>query len=107
MENFCTQGASVAAQLVKNPPAMRRPGFDLWVGKISWRRERLPTPVFCLENPMHRGAWWAAVRGVAKSWIRLKRLSIAHRDVYIYGDCGMWFSLVAQRAHKHVVGKDA
>ena len=56
---------------------------------------------------MHRGAWWAAVRGVAKSWIRLKRLSIAHRDVYIYGDCGMWFSLVAQRAHKHVVGKDA
>ena len=25
---------------------MRRPGFDPWVGKISWRRERLPTPVF-------------------------------------------------------------
>ena len=24
----------------------RRPGFDSWVGKISWRRERLPTPVF-------------------------------------------------------------
>ena len=24
----------------------RRPGFDPWVGKISWRRERLPTPVF-------------------------------------------------------------
>ena len=23
-----------------------RPGFDLWVGKIPWRRERLPTPVF-------------------------------------------------------------
>ena len=22
------------------------PGFDPWVGKISWRRERLPTPVF-------------------------------------------------------------
>ena len=21
----------------------------------------------CLENPMHRGAWWAAVHGVAKS----------------------------------------
>ena len=25
----------------------------------------------CLENPMDRGAWWAAVRGVAKSWTRL------------------------------------
>ena len=23
-----------------------RPGFDSWVGKIPWRRERLPTPVF-------------------------------------------------------------
>ena len=22
------------------------PGFDPWVGKILWRRERLPTPVF-------------------------------------------------------------
>jgi len=24
----------------------RRPGFDLWVRKIPWRRERQPTPVF-------------------------------------------------------------
>ena len=24
----------------------RRHGFDLWVGKISWRREWPPTPVF-------------------------------------------------------------
>ena len=24
----------------------RRPWFDSWVGKISWRRDRLPTPVF-------------------------------------------------------------
>ena len=24
----------------------RRPGFDPWVGKIPWRRERLPNPVF-------------------------------------------------------------
>ena len=22
----------------------------------------------CLENPMDKGAWWATVRGVAKSW---------------------------------------
>ena len=25
----------------------RRPGFDPWVGNIPWRRERLPTSVFC------------------------------------------------------------
>ena len=38
--------ASLVAQLVNNPSVIRRPGFDPWVGKISWRRERLPTPVF-------------------------------------------------------------
>ena len=32
--------ASLVAQLVKNPPAMR----ETWVGKIPWRMERLPTP---------------------------------------------------------------
>ena len=25
----------------------------------------------CLENPMDRGAWYATVYGVAKSWTRL------------------------------------
>ena len=31
-----------------------------------------PTPVlFCLENPMNGGAWWAAVHGVTKSQTRL------------------------------------
>ena len=34
--------ASLVAQLVKNPPVM----WETWVGKIPWRRERLPTPVF-------------------------------------------------------------
>ena len=35
------------AQLVKNLPAMQEnPGFDSWVGKIPWRRDRLPTLVF-------------------------------------------------------------
>ena len=34
------------ALLGKNPPVMR----ETWVGKILWRRERLPTLVFCLEN---------------------------------------------------------
>ena len=38
--------ASLVAQLVKNPPACGRPGFDPWVGKIPWRRAWQPTPVF-------------------------------------------------------------
>ena len=34
-----------------------------------------PLQCSCLENPRDRGAWWAAVCGVAQSWTRLKRLS--------------------------------
>ena len=29
----------------------------------------------CLENPMDRGAWWAAVHGVAKSRTRLSNVT--------------------------------
>ena len=32
----------------------------------------------CLENPMDRGAWQAAVHGVAQSRTRLKQLSTQH-----------------------------
>ena len=41
--------ASLIAQLVKNSPAMQEnlgPWFNSWVGKIPWRRDSLPTPVF-------------------------------------------------------------
>ena len=34
-----------------------------------------PLRCSCLENPRDRGAWWAAVYGVAQSRTRLKRLS--------------------------------
>ena len=34
-----------------------------------------PLQYSCLENPMDRGAWWAAVYEVAQSWTRLKWLS--------------------------------
>ena len=38
--------ASLVAQLVKNPPQCRKARFSPWVGKIPWRREWLPIPVF-------------------------------------------------------------
>jgi len=34
-----------------------------------------PLQCFCLENSRDRGAWWAAIYGVAQSRTRLKRLS--------------------------------
>ena len=31
--------------MVKNPPAMQETPFDSWVGKMCWKRDKLPTPV--------------------------------------------------------------
>ena len=41
----------------------RTPVFDPWVEKIPWRREWLPTPCSCLENPMDRGKAMGLQRG--------------------------------------------
>ena len=56
----------------------KRRRFSPWVGKIPWRRARQPTPVFLPGEPHGRGAWRAAVRGVARSGTRLK--CPAHRE---------------------------
>ena len=34
-----------------------------------------PLHYSCLKTPMDRGAWWATVHRVAKSWTQLKHLS--------------------------------
>ena len=39
-------------QLVKNVSALRETWVDPWVGKISWRREQLPTALF-LSGEFH------------------------------------------------------
>ena len=43
-----------------------------------------PLQCSCLENPRDRGAWWAAVYGVAQSQTRLKQLSSnsSSRDLF-------------------------
>ena len=43
------------------------PGLGRCPGEGSGNPIQYP----CLENLMDRGAWWAAVHGVAKSWARL------------------------------------
>ena len=41
------ENAMNCGPLVRDPRFQcRGPGFDPWVGKIPWRREWLPTPVF-------------------------------------------------------------
>ena len=46
-----------------------------WTGK--WQTHS--SGVFCLENPRDRGAWWAAIYGVAQNRTRLKWLSRSSR----------------------------
>ena len=52
---------------------------QLWELEVSQFHSRegngTPLQYFCLENPMDRGAWWAAVNGVAKSWTRLSNFT--------------------------------
>ena len=60
--------ASLVAQMVKNPPAMQ----ETWVRSLGWEDSPggghgNPLHYSCLEGPMDRGAWWAAVPGFAKS----------------------------------------
>ena len=38
----------------------------------------------CLENPMNRGAWQAAVHGVAKSWAWLRGNTSLHIHIFIH-----------------------
>ena len=61
---------------VKNPPAnagdIRDVGLIPGLGRSPGGGDDNPLQHSCLENPMDRGAWWATVHGVAKSWTRLK-----------------------------------
>ena len=67
---------SQVAPVVKNPLVIAENARD--VSSVSGSERSLgvengnPLQYSCLENPMDRGAWWATVHGVAKSWIRLK-----------------------------------
>ena len=47
---------------------------ETWVPSLGWEdplEEEMAThSCSCLENPTDRGAWWATVRGIAKSQTR-------------------------------------
>ena len=50
-----------------------------------------PIQYFCPESPVDRGAWWAAVHGVAWSQTGLKRLSM-HACIGEGNDNPLWYS---------------
>ena len=61
--------------MVKNPPAFAGDTGDVGLipglGRSPGGGHGNPLQYSCLENPMDRGAWRAAVDMVAKSWTRL------------------------------------
>ena len=76
-------GASLVAQLVRIHLQCRRPGFDPWVGKILWKREWQPTPVFLPGESHGQKSLAAAVRGITKSQTPLKRLNTHTPDILL------------------------
>ena len=72
MQSASDLGVSLVTQLVKNLPAMleNQVRFLVWEDPPG-KGIGNPLQYSCLENPMDRGAWWATVYEVPKSWTQL------------------------------------
>ena len=61
----------ICKEFLRWPPAnagdIRDAGLIPELGRFPGGGYGNPLQYPCLENPMDRGAWWAIVRGVAKS----------------------------------------
>ena len=66
--------ASLVSQLVKNPPAMWETGFGPWIGKIPWRREQLPSPVF----------WPGEFHGLVSQRVRYHWVTFTYHKQCVY-----------------------
>ena len=68
------------ALVVKNQPVnagdTRDEGSIPGLGRSPGEGNGNPLQYSCLKSPVDRGAWWATVRGITKSWTRLKRLGM-------------------------------
>ena len=78
--------------VVKNTRASagdtRDTGSILGSGRSPGEGHGNPLQYSCLENPMDRGAWWATVHGVIKSWMRLEELNThihTHTHTHTWG----------------------
>ena len=64
-----------AGTIVKIPPAnagdAKGAGLIPVSGRSPGEGNGSPLQYSCLGNPMDRGAWWATIHGVTKSWTRL------------------------------------
>ena len=77
--------ASLVAKLVKNLPTMRVPKFDPRVGKIPWRKERLPTPV----------SWPGEFHGLYSPWGRKELDSTERLSLSLFIRSIIHFTLIS------------
>ena len=75
-----------SSEIVRPHSLLTLPLQVILLNSVVWKLPNLsgngnPLQYSCLENPRDRGAWWAAVYGVAQSRTRLKRLSRVERWV--------------------------
>ena len=68
---LCVPGSSIGKE---SACSAGDPGFIPGSGRSLGEGNGNPLQYSCWENSMNRGAWWAIVCRVAKSWTRLKRL---------------------------------
>ena len=61
-------GATVVKNLSANAGDSRNLGLIPGLGISPGEGNSNPLQYSCLKNPMDRGAWWAAVHGLTKTW---------------------------------------
>ena len=71
-------GASLVAQGKESSCRAGDPGLIPGLGRSPREGNGNPLQCPCLENPMERGAWWAAVHGVTKSWGTTEQLTLTY-----------------------------
>ena len=77
-------GGPVVKNLPANAGGSSGTGSILGLGRSPGGGNDNPLQYSCLENPTDRGAWWATVHGVAKSWTRLSMHSMREQLVKLY-----------------------
>ena len=78
---------SPGGTVVKNSPSnagdVAEVGLIPVLGRSPGGGNGNPFQYSCLENPMHRGAWWATVHGVTKSWTQLNAHTHKHTGLIV------------------------
>ena len=70
--------------LLANADDIKDAGSIPELGRSPGEGNGNPLQYSCLGNPMDRGAWWATVHRVAKSWTQLKQLSMHGHILTVY-----------------------